>query len=85
MIKTILSQFGVDKYEHFVLAAVASAMLKCVICVWLPLWAAMLIASVVVLACCVGKELLYDKKEGKGTPEWADMWAGALGVLVGIA
>lgn len=85
MIKTILSQFGVDKYEHFALAGLAAALLKCVIRVWLPLWAAMLIASVVVLACCVGKELLYDKKEGKGTPEWADMWAGALGVLVGIA
>lgn len=85
MIKNLLSFIPLDKYEHFALAAIAAAAIKVVLLLLLPVWASMLVSFVVVILCAIGKEVIYDKSRGKGTPEWADLWAGVLGALVGVA
>lgn len=85
MIKNLLSSITIDKYEHFALASIASAAIKVVLLLLLPVWASMLVSFAVVLLCAIGKELIYDKARGKGTPEWADLLAGVLGAVVGIA
>lgn len=85
MLKDKLAEIGIDKYEHFVLAAIAAAIIKVVLLLLFPVWASMLVSFVVVLLCAIGKELIYDKARGKGTPEWADLWAGVIGAAVGVA
>lgn len=80
-----LSSIPIDKYEHFALAAIAAAVIKVLLLLLMPVWASMLVSFVVVLLCAIGKELIYDKARGKGTPEWADLWAGVLGAVVGVA
>ena len=62
-----------DKLLHFTV----SAFLAVVFGLFLPWWAAGLIA----LGIGVGKEL-WDKEHG-GVPSWADFGADALGVLCG--
>ena len=85
MIKNLLSSIPLDKYEHFALAAICASIIKVVLLLLLPVWASMLVSFAVVLLCAIGKELIYDKAKGKGTPEWADLWAGVLGAVVGVA
>lgn len=85
MIKEIFVKIGIDKYEHFALAAICAAILKVMLHLLMPLWASMLVSFVVVLICAIDKELIYDKAKGKGAPEWADLLAGVLGAMVGIA
>lgn len=85
MINNIISSIPLDKYEHFALAAISAAVIKVLLHLLMPVWASMLVSFVVVLLCAIGKELIYDKAKGKGTPEWADLWAGVLGAVVGVA
>lgn len=46
----------------------------------MPLWAAALLTLFVLGA----KELVYDKWLGQGTPEWRDLFWGAVGMVLGV-
>ena len=75
MIAKMLGYFGQDGLLHILCSLVLCAVLGA----FLPLWAAVLIS----LAIGVLKELIWDKLLKKGTPEWKDILADALGILLG--
>lgn len=64
-----------DKLKHIVVSSIMAALLSLLI----PWWA----AGVITLAIGVGKEV-YDKVSGNGHPEWKDLLADLLGILIGI-
>lgn len=76
MIGRLLKYFGQDGLAHIL----ASLVLCAVLGVFLPLWAAVLVT----LAVGVAKELVWDKLLKKGTAEWRDIIADAVGILLGV-
>lgn len=64
-----------DKLLHIVVSSAMTAVLN----LFLPLTAVFLIMSLVFLS----KET-WDKVSGKGTPEWADIFADYIGFVIGI-
>ena len=76
MIGKILNWFGQDGLAH----VLASLVLCAVLGVFLPLWAAVIIA----LAVGIIKELVWDLWLEKGTAEWRDIVSDAAGVLLGV-
>lgn len=83
-ITNILSKIGIDKYEHYMLASLFACVLKLLLNLFIPILWASIISFTISLAFIAGKELYYDKKMGKGTPEWNDFWIGLVGILIGI-
>lgn len=75
MIEKVKNYFGMDGFLHIV----CSALLTGVADIFLPLWAAVVIAA----AAGLGKEA-YDKLTGKGTPDKKDLVADAAGIFIGI-
>lgn len=73
--RKILNYLGTDGLLHLGV----SLILCQIIAIFLPIWAAVLIS----LAVCVLKELIWDKLLKKGTPEWKDILADALGIILG--
>lgn len=65
----------IDKYKHIVVSAIIAVALNLV----LPWW----VAAILTLAIGVGKEV-YDKVTGKGHPEWKDLVADLVGILIGV-
>ena len=76
MIGRILGWFGQDGLAH----VLASLVLCAVLGAFMPLWAAVLVT----LAVGVAKELVWDMWMKKGTAEWRDIIADAVGVLLGV-
>lgn len=76
MMKRILTYFGQDGLLHILCSLVLCAVLVA----FLPWWAAVLIS----LAVGFIKELVWDKLLKKGTAEWRDIIADAVGVLLGV-
>lgn len=76
MMGRILGWFGTDGLAH----VLASLVLCAVLGVFLPLWAAVIIA----LAVGIIKELVWDLWLKRGTAEWRDMVSDAVGVLLGV-
>ena len=76
MIGKILNWFGQDGLAH----VLASLVLCAVLGAFLPLWAAVLVT----LAVGFIKELVWDKLLKKGTAEWRDIIADAVGILLGV-
>lgn len=70
--KSLLREY---KLKHIVVSAIIAVALN----LFLPWW----VASVITLAIGVGKEI-YDKVSGKGHPEWKDLLADLVGILIGI-
>ena len=70
-----LNNISKDKWEHYAVALTLTRLFR----ILLPRW----IAGLVVLGISVGKEL-YDKFTHKGTPEWKDLLADVLGIIVGM-
>lgn len=64
-----------DKLKHIVVSAVIAVALN----LFLPWW----VAGLITLAIGVGKEV-YDKVTGKGHPEWKDLLADIVGILIGL-
>lgn len=64
-----------DKLKHIVVSAIVAVVLNLI----LPWW----VAGLLTLAIGVGKEV-YDKLSGKGHPEWEDLLADLVGILIGI-
>lgn len=75
MIGRILNWFGTDGLAHVLVSLVLCGVLSAV----LPLWAAVLVT----LAVGVAKELVWDLWLGKGTAEWRDIIADAVGIALG--
>lgn len=73
--RKILNYIGTDGLFHLGV----SLILCQIIAIFLPIWAAVLIS----LAVGVLKELIWDKFLKKGTPEWKDILADALGIILG--
>lgn len=65
-----------DKLKHIVLSAIIAVVLNLI----LPWW----VAAILTLAIGVGKEV-YDKVSGKGHPEWKDLLADVVGIVVGLS
>ena len=64
-----------DKLLHFAICAVLSAILN----LFFPVW--IVVSLVAILS--VGKEA-YDQISSEGTPEWKDLIADAIGIIIGI-
>lgn len=75
MIGRLLKYFGQDGLTHILVSLVLCAVLGA----FLPLWAAVLIT----LAIGIAKELVWDKWLKKGTAEWKDIIADAVGITLG--
>lgn len=76
MIGRLLKYFGQDGLAHILVSLVLCAVLG----VFLPLWAAVLIA----LSVGFIKELVWDLWMEKGTAEWRDIVSDAVGILLGV-
>ena len=75
MIGKILGYFGQDGLAHILVSLVLCAVLG----VFLPLWVAVLAT----LAIGAAKELVWDMAMKKGTAEWKDIIADAVGIALG--
>lgn len=65
----------IDKYKHIVVSAIIAVALNLV----LPWW----VAGIATMCIGIGKEV-YDKVSGKGHPEWEDLLADLVGILIGV-
>lgn len=72
LLKSLLTE---DKLKHIVVSAIICVALN----LFLPWW----VAGLITLAIGVGKEV-YDKVTGKGHPEWKDLLADLVGILIGV-
>lgn len=64
-----------DKLKHIVVSAIICVALN----LFLPWW----VAGLITLGIGVGKEV-YGKVTGKGHPEWKDLVADLVGILIGV-
>lgn len=64
-----------DKLKHIVVSAIIAVALN----LFLPWW----VAGLLTLCVGIGKEV-YDKVTGKGNPEWKDLVADLVGILIGV-
>ena len=65
----------IDKYKHVVVSSIIAVVLN----LFLPWW----VAAILTLAIGISKEV-YDKVSGKGHPEWKDLVADLVGILIGV-
>ena len=75
MLNKLSNYFGTDGLLHILCSIVAMTFLG----FFLPLW----LTIVIVLLIGIGKELIYDKLMGKGTPSWKDLLADVIGIVIG--
>lgn len=69
------SLFSEDKLKHIVVSAIICVALNLI----LPWW----VAAILTLCVGIGKEV-YDKVTGKGHPEWKDLVADIVGIIIGV-
>lgn len=72
LLKSLLAE---DKLKHIVVSAIIAVALNLI----LPWW----VTGILTLCVGIGKEV-YDKVSGKGHPEWEDLLADIVGILIGI-
>lgn len=80
----MIDKIGKDKLLHFAVSAIGAAFLKTMLIVCecgAP--DCYIVSAAMMLAYGVAKEV-YDKLSGKGSFEWADLFADILGIFVGI-
>lgn len=75
MIQNIINRIGIDKILHVLVSLVLMLEFQR----FLPVWGALTI----VLAIGIIKEV-YDKVSGKGTPDWRDIVADCIGIILGL-
>ena len=75
MMRLLKSLLREDKLKHIVVSAIMAVVLNLIF----PWWA----AGLLTLAIGVGKEV-YDKVSGKGYPEWEDLVADVVGIVIGL-
>lgn len=77
MIEKIYDYFKIDGLLHIVVAVLLMNICK-------ALHVPVLLAVSTVIVLILLKEFIYDKKLGKGTFETKDIYAGCVGVLIGV-
>lgn len=75
MIQNIINRIGIDKILHVLVCLVLMLEFQR----FLPVWGALTI----VLAIGIIKEI-YDKVSDKGTPDWRDIVADCIGIILGL-
>ena len=75
MFTKLANYFGTDGLLHILCSIIAMTSLN----IFLPVW----ISVILVLLIGIGKELIYDKLMGKGTPSWKDLLADVIGIIIG--
>ena len=75
MVEKVLNHIGQDGLLHIL----ASVVLMDLLCLFLPLWAAIATTA----AVGIGKELVWDKWMKKGTFDFKDLLCDAAGILLG--
>lgn len=75
MIQNIINRIGIDKILHVLVSLVLMLEFQR----FLPVWG----AFTVVLVIGIIKEV-YDKVSGKGTPDWRDIVADCIGIILGL-
>lgn len=75
IVNSLFELVGEDGMKHIIISSVIAMLLNLLI----PFW----VAGLLTLAIGVGKEV-YDKVSGKGHPEWKDLLADLLGIVIGI-
>lgn len=75
MIQNIINRIGIDKILHVLVSLVLMLEFQR----FLPVWGAL----TVVLTIGIIKEV-YDKVSGKGTPDWRDIVADCIGIVLGL-
>lgn len=75
MIQNIINRIGIDKILHVLVSLVLMLEFQR----FLPVWGAL----TVVLAIGIIKEV-YDKMSGKGSPDWRDIVADCIGIILGL-
>lgn len=78
--KILTTEFGqtftqVDKLKHIVVSAIIMVIFN----LFLPTY----MAAIITFAIGIGKEV-YDKTTNKGCPEWKDLLADIIGIIIGI-
>ena len=66
---------GEDKLKHIVVSAIIAVALNLFLLWW--------VAAILTLCVGIGKEV-YDKVTGKGHPEWKDLVADIVGIIIGV-
>ena len=74
MIAKILGYFGQDGLAHILVSLILCVVLEA----FMPVW----IAALVTIAIGFIKELVWDMWMKKGTAEWRDLIADAVGILL---
>jgi membrane protein implicated in regulation of membrane protease activity len=75
-----------DKANHAVYSAAAVAVLALLLrWVGVPAMASVYLSTLAVLLVGAWKELVHDREQKKGQPEWRDMGANVLGVTIAAA
>jgi hypothetical protein len=65
-----------DKALHFLISAL--------MLMYLAEFFSLMYATIIALLIGAAKEYIWDYKMGKGVPDWYDMFANALGVIVSL-
>lgn len=76
MIAKALQWFGTDGLAHIVCSAALCGLLS----LMLPMW----VSIVATAAVGIGKELVWDKWLGKGSPSWKDLLCDLIGIALGV-
>lgn len=76
LISKLKNYFGYDSLLHII----ASSIIMGVSNLFLPVWMAIAITA----AIGIGKEIIYDKLLDKGTCDFKDIVADAIGIGIGI-
>lgn len=64
-----------DKLKHIVASSIIMIALNLILSWW--------VAGILTLCVGIGKEV-YDKVTGKGHPEWKDLVADLVGIIIGL-
>jgi len=73
-----------DKVKHIIAGFIIGVISAVLIHFWME--ELMILAIIPVILAALGKELIWDKWLGKGTPEsedaWFTVWGGLLGIIL---
>ena len=74
--KFFIEYMRMDGAEHLIISLVIFDILKYLMPIWM--------AVVITVCVMIYKEVVFDKHEGKGTPEKRDIFWGIVGILLGM-
>ncbi len=84
-LKDRLEEAGVDKMQHFVVAAILAAVLKWAMLAFGLRYGVAAVAALDITAILAALKEAWDKRSGEGTPELKDWLWSLLGAAAGAA